>query len=238
MNLNASVQFFEAQFQRQAQGEERVLNRFEQAALPHLQGQVLDFGCGMGALAVALAERGCSVLALDASPTAIAQLQALARERGLAIQAWEADLRCYEIQREFDAAACICLLMFFDRESALRQLAALQRQLRAGGLAAIHVLIEGTTYNDMFDPACHCLLTSGELAAQFAGWPLLHHQVQDFAAPGGRIKRFATAVARKPGAAGVWSTRAAPMPTRAAVPRRGRGLREPMAPMAAVPQNG
>ena len=53
MNLNASVQFFEAQFQRQAQGEERVLNRFEQAALPHLQGQVLDFGCGMGALAVA-----------------------------------------------------------------------------------------------------------------------------------------------------------------------------------------
>ena len=94
MSLNASVQFFEAQFQCQAQGEERVLNPFEQAALPHLQGQVLDFGC------------------------------------------------------------------------------------------------------------------------------------------------FATVVARKPGAAGVWSTRAGPMPTRAAVPRPDRGLREPMAPMAAVPQSG
>lgn len=202
MSLNASVQFFEAQFQRQALGDELALNPFEQAALPHLQGQVLDFGCGMGALAVALAERGCSVLALDGSPTAIHHLQALARERGLAIQALEADLRCYEIQREFDAVACIGLLMFFDREAALRQLAALQHQVRPGGVAAVNVLIEGTTYTDMFDPACHCLLAPGELAAHFAGWQLLHDQVQDFAAPGGRIKRFATVVARKPGAAG------------------------------------
>jgi tellurite methyltransferase len=167
MSLNASVQFFEVQFQCQAQGAERVLNPFEQAALPHLQGQVLDFGC-------------------------------LARERGLAIQALEADLRCYEIQREFDAVACIGLLMFFDREAALRQLAALQHQLRPGGVAAVNVLIEGTTFTDMFDPACHCLMAEGELAAHFAGWQLLRDQVQDFAAPGGRIKRFATVVARKP----------------------------------------
>lgn len=199
MSLNASVQFFEAQFRRQAQGDELVLNPFEQAALPYLQGQVLDFGCGMGALAVALAERGCSVLALDASPTAITHLQALALDRGLTIQALEADLRCYEIPCAFDAVACIGLLMFFDRESALRQLAALQRRLRPGGVAAINVLIEGTTYTDMFDPACHHLMAPGELAAHFAGWQLLHEQVQDFAAPGGRIKRFATVVARKPG---------------------------------------
>ena len=202
MSLNASVQFFEAHFQRQALGDELVLNPFEQAALPHLQGQVLDFGCGMGALSVALAERGCSVLALDASPTAITHLQAFSRERGLAIQAQEADLRAYAIQGEFDAVACIGLLMFFDRASALRQLAALQRQLRPGGVAAVNVLIEGTTYTDMFDPACHCLMAPGELAAHFAGWQLLHDQVQDFAAPGGCIKRFATVVTRKPGGHG------------------------------------
>lgn len=199
MSLNASVQFFEAQFQRQAQGDALVLNPFEQAALPHLQGQVLDFGCGMGALSVAVAERGCSVLALDASPTAITHLQALARGRGLAIQAQEADLRTYEIQGEFDAVACIGLLMFFDRESALGQLGALQRRVRPGGVAAVNLLIEGTTFTDMFDPACHCLMAEGELAAHFAGWQVLHDQVQDFAAPGGRIKRFATVVARKPG---------------------------------------
>lgn len=199
MTSTVSIQFFEAQFQRQDQALATALNPFERDVLPHLQGRVLDFGCGMGALSVALAERGCSVCALDASPTAILHLQALAAQRALPIEAREADLRTHEIGEQFDAIASIGLLMFFDRPTALRQLQAMQTHLRPGGVAAINVLIEGTTYMDMFDPSGHCLFTRDELSGQFSGWQVLHDRAQDFPAPGGTLKRFSTLVARKPG---------------------------------------
>jgi tellurite methyltransferase len=71
MSSNRSVEFFDRQFERQIQQTEAALNPFEQAALPHLRGRVLDFGCGLGNLALAAARAGCTVLALDASEVAI-----------------------------------------------------------------------------------------------------------------------------------------------------------------------
>ena len=75
MNANDSVKFFDTQFQQQARDRDFRLNPFELAALPHLHGRVLDYGCGLGNLAFAAAERGCSVLALDASPAAITHIK-------------------------------------------------------------------------------------------------------------------------------------------------------------------
>ena len=43
---NASIRFFDEQFQRQIAAENYELNPFELAALPHLLGKTLDFGCG------------------------------------------------------------------------------------------------------------------------------------------------------------------------------------------------
>lgn len=48
-----------------------------------IRGEVLDAGCGHAALALALAERGHTVVGLDASPTAIAHAAAAAAARGL-----------------------------------------------------------------------------------------------------------------------------------------------------------
>ncbi|BBX27259.1 class I SAM-dependent methyltransferase [Mycolicibacterium alvei] len=48
-----------------------------------VHGEVLDSGCGHAALSLALAERGYTVVGLDASPTAIAAASAGAVERGL-----------------------------------------------------------------------------------------------------------------------------------------------------------
>lgn len=62
-----SVRFFDQQFRRQIGARDFALNPFEQAALPYLSGRVLDYGCGLGNLACAAAERGCSVVVLDAS---------------------------------------------------------------------------------------------------------------------------------------------------------------------------
>jgi tellurite methyltransferase len=193
------VRFFDAQFRLQAAAGERLLNPFELRALPHLQGHVLDWGCGLGNLSLAAAERGCDVLALDASPAAITALRATAAGRGLVVDAQQVDLRNHEPAADtFDAAVAIGLLMYFDCATAQRQLARLQAAVRPGGVAVLNVLIQGTTYMDMFDSDQHCLFAADEPARAFDGWTLLHHALEDFDAPRGLRKRFATVIARRP----------------------------------------
>jgi len=198
MNSNHSVQFFDTQFQQQARQRDLKLNPFELAAIPHLHGRVLDYGCGMGNLVFAAAERGCSVLALDASPAAITYIQQRAVAEALPVQAVLADLRDYELDEDFDVVVSIGLLMFFDCSTALRALSNLQARVREGGVAVINVLVEGTTYLDMFDAKSHCLFSRAELASRFAGWHILHSEFRDFEAAGGLNKAFATVIAQKP----------------------------------------
>jgi tellurite methyltransferase len=193
-----SVEFFDTQFRRQLQQGGAELNPFELAALPYLQGRVLDFGCGLGNLAVAAARRGCPVVALDASHAAIEHLRAVAAAGQLPIEAIETDLRTYALTEDFDTVVSIGLLMFFDCPTALRQLASLQAHVRPGGVAIVNVLVEGTTYLDMFDAGGHCLFAPDELRHRFQGWDVLRCEQQDFAAPDHRIKSFVTLIARRP----------------------------------------
>ncbi len=198
MTPNASIRFFDTQFQKQAQSATALeLNPFETLALPFLHGSVLDYGCGMGNLSLAAAAHGCSVLALDASPTAIAHLTRVVQARSLPISARVADLSAYDVTESFDAIVCIGLLMFFDCPTALDQLNMIKKHVRVGGVAAVNVLVEGTTYMDMFDPASHCLFAPDFLVREFSGWQIEHSSLQDLAAPGGTAKRFSTVIARK-----------------------------------------
>ena len=201
MGPNHSVDFFDSQFQRQVRSRDFQLNPFEVLALPYLKGRVLDFGCGLGNLAMEAARRGCSVVALDASPAAIEHLRQRAVESALPIEAIEADLRSHEIAGEFDCVVSIGLLMFFDCPSALRVLAMLQDRVRPGGISVINVFIEGTTYSDILEPDSHCLFPRDELANRFAGWDILHQEFRDFDAPNRSVKSFVTLIARKPGPA-------------------------------------
>lgn len=200
MTPNSSVQFFDKQFQQQAIIGDCVLNPFELAAIPHLSGRVLDYGCGMGNLAFAAADRGCSVLALDASPAAIGHIQKRAAAESLPVQGAVADLRDFELHEDFDSVVSIGLLMFFDCPTAFKALSNLQARVREGGVAIVNVLVEGTTYLDMFDKESHCLFSRTEMESRFAGWSILHSDFSDFAAPGGKNKAFATVIARKPSA--------------------------------------
>jgi tellurite methyltransferase len=199
MNANDSVKFFDTQFQQQARNREFLLNPFELAALPHLRGRVLDYGCGLGNLAFAAAKvRGCSVLALDASPAAIAHIKQRAAAEALPVHAALADLRDYALDEDFDTVVSIGLLMFFDCPTAFKALANLQLHVREGGIAVVNVLTEGTSYLDMFDTRGHCLFPRTELESRFAGWRILRSEFSDFEAPGGRNKSFATVIAQKP----------------------------------------
>jgi tellurite methyltransferase len=194
--VDRSVEFFERQFKRQVRDSDYAFNPFERAILPYLRGEVLDLGCGLGNLALAAAESGCRVTALDASLTAIADLGRRAHERGLHVEAQLADLRRYVPEHQYDGVVAIGLLMFFSCGPARTLLARIRDAVRPGGVAAINVLIEGTTYMDMFDGEEHCLFGRDELTSAFDGWSIELSRHEDFPAPRGTVKKFHTLIAR------------------------------------------
>ncbi|MGA7180599.1 MAG: class I SAM-dependent methyltransferase [Thiobacillaceae bacterium] len=194
-----SIHFFDQQFQQQVAKGEFALNPFEQLALPHLSGGVLDLGCGMGNLAIAAAKRGCKVTALDASRTAVDWANHAANRLGLGLAAYQADLGQFEIDGDYDSIVAIGLLMFFPQEESRAMLADIQAHTKPGGIAAINVLIEGTTYLDMFEPGHFYLFGENELAKAFEGWAVLLSQHDEFPAPENTLKKFHTLIAQKPG---------------------------------------
>jgi tellurite methyltransferase len=196
--LRVSVEFFESQFQRQVKAREFELNPFERVALGYVQGDVLDLGCGLGNLAVEAARRGCTVTAIDASPTAIEQIRAAANEGRLAVDAIQADLTDFKIERDYDTIVAIGLLMFFKQSRALTLLGDIQAHIRPGGRVIVNVLVQGTTYMEMFAPGNYYLFGREELAGHFLGWVIELSRFEDFPAPGGTLKSFATLIALKP----------------------------------------
>lgn len=197
MEENHCRRFFEEQFRHQVAAGDLQLNPFERRVLPYVEGRVLDFGCGLGNLAVAAARRGCSVLALDASATATAHVAAIAANEGLDLVVERRDLRIYDSGACFDTVVSIGLLMFFDRSTALRQLQSLVASVRAGGVLVLNVLIRGTTYLEMFDQDEHFLFAPDEVRASLQGFEILEDVVERFAASAATEKVFLTIVARK-----------------------------------------
>lgn len=196
-----TVEFFDTQFRTQARTGEVALNPFEIAALPYLRGRVLELGCGLGNLSLEAARRGCTVVALDASAHAIAHVGDAARRESLPVHAAVVDLATFRIEGQFDTIVAIGLLMFFPRERALDLLAEIRAHVDPGGCAIVNVLVDGTTYLDMFEPGHYYLFGADELEHRFAGWTLHLARHDRFDAPGNRIKAFSTVIAERPASA-------------------------------------
>lgn len=194
---NRSIEFFNTQFVRQIAQEDFELNPFERAILPFLSGDVLDLGCGLGNLAVAAARKGCCVTALDASPTAVAHLARQALAEKLPVSAREMDLSNIDVEGQFDCVVAIGLLMFLPPEAARAGLTQIQRLVKPSGLAAVNVLIQGTTFMDMFDPGGYYLFEENELPRAFHGWTTEYVKFQSFPAAKDTVKRFCTLIARR-----------------------------------------
>jgi tellurite methyltransferase len=192
-----SITFFDQQFQQQIAKGEFALNPFELAVLPHLTGGVLDLGCGLGNLAIAAAKLGCAVTALDASRAAVDRVNEAANKLGLGLAAYQADLSHYAIDGNYDSIVAIGLLMFFPQDKARSMLSEILAHTKPGGIAAVNVLIEGTTYLGMFEPEHYYLFDDKELTRAFEGWEILLSQYEEFPAPENTVKKFHTVVARR-----------------------------------------
>jgi len=198
--VNSSVDFFARQFDQQIATGDYGLNPFEQWTLPFLTGSVVELGCGLGNLSLAAARKGLPVTALDACPDAVADLARRAEAESLKVAVRAVDLSTWRADGQWDSVVAIGLLMFFACDDARRLLTEIRSAVRPGGIAAINVLVEGTTFMGMFAPDAHCLLAPPEMREAFAGWEILLDRIDDFPAPGQTVKRFSTLIARRPGA--------------------------------------
>jgi tellurite methyltransferase len=198
MANNKSVTFFEAQFQRQVREQEYMLNPFETLALDYVQGSILELGSGLGNFSLEAGRRGHHVIAVDASPTAIARLNKDSELEGLPVHGIQVDIENWTIDESYDTIVAIGLLMFFRCETALKLLTAIQEHVKPGGRAIVNVLIEGTTYLGMFDPDNYYLFRRNELEEQLDGWTILESRTQTFSAPEGTRKDFSTLIAEQP----------------------------------------
>jgi tellurite methyltransferase len=198
--VSNAVEFFDSQFARQLAAGELTLNPFEQVILPQVRGTVLDLGCGLGNLALALARRGNPVTALDASPAAIAHLVATAKKEDLDLTARRADLADVTTwpADSFDSVVSIGLFMFFGEGDAWRLLRAASARVRPGGYFAVNVLTVGTSYLAMFGDAPYHLFDPVQLRSAFPGWTIEQDEGAIFSAPGATEKHFVTLLLRRP----------------------------------------
>jgi tellurite methyltransferase len=192
------VEFFDRQFRQQDERGEYALNPFEELALEHVRGRVLDLGCGLGNLALAAARRGCAVTAIDGSTAAIDRIRRAAAAESLTVNAMRADLSDWRAEYEYDTVLAIGLLMFFARPRAIGLLEDLQAHVAPGGRIVVNTLVEGTTWLEAFAGRPCCLFGRDELAERFAGWCILECRHDSYAAPGGTIKEFVTLAAERP----------------------------------------
>lgn len=199
MTSSRSIEFFDTQFRQQVAAGPLALNPFETATLPYVRGRVLELGCGLGNLSVAAARSGARVVAVDASTTAIVHLVKASLAADLGIAAVLADVAAYRIAGRYDSIVAIGLLMFMPCAQAHALLAEIREHVAPGGVAVVNVLVEGTTYMEMFDTRGYCLFGRDEIERSFTGWTIELSRHESFDAPGGTKKQFSTVVARKPG---------------------------------------
>jgi len=135
---------------------------------------------------------GCTVTAIDASPSAVVRIRATAREEHHAVEAIETDLAEFQIAQDYDRNVN-WLVNVLRRTAARAPLRDIQDRIRLGGLAVVN-----TTYMDMFTPGEYHLLRREDLIHRFADWVVEVTRYDDFRAPLDTVKVFATVIKRKP----------------------------------------
>lgn len=104
-------------------------------------GPVLDVGCGTGLMAIALAERGLDVMAVDSSPKMLDQLRK--NDPGHSVQSGLVDVTRDTIEGSYSLAYALfeTLIMVGDRRAQQATLENIARSLRPGGKLVVEISV-------------------------------------------------------------------------------------------------
>jgi tellurite methyltransferase len=136
---------------------------------------VLDLGCGEGRNALFLAERGFDVTAVDISEHGVSKLRSLASQRGLKVRAEVADMRSYQLDREFDLIISHGCLHLIERAAWQQVLQRIKGHTSAGGHNVVAVFTDRLAPPPDLEAFCVGLFREGELFTYYEAW---HIQVQ------------------------------------------------------------
>lgn len=126
-----------------ASGEELVdwmADVIERRLAPHFSPlSTLEYGCGVGRLALPLARRPGSVTAVDRSPAMLAAAREAARRAGAGHIQFQTAAEFFTIDRKFDFVVCFHVLQRLPTREGLELLRALVGRIATGGLGVFHV---------------------------------------------------------------------------------------------------
>lgn len=108
-------------------------------------GRVLDLGMGEGRNALWLAGRGFDVVGVDRSAAAVEIAQRLARERGLVLETYVADIRDFEIEPGSYALVLASAVLHFLLPEEICELA---NRIKAGLQSGGFLIAQVFTYDD------------------------------------------------------------------------------------------
>lgn|GEM_PF-4722886 len=119
-----------------------VAERLEAQTGFTLQGRtVLDYGCGAGRTALALAERCEHVYGLDVSPATLNEADLNAKRLNLSNTEWLEAGRLAELEGKYDLVVSFFVFQHIRMRVGERIFATLVRGLRPGGAGVIHVTL-------------------------------------------------------------------------------------------------
>lgn len=158
--------------------------------------QVLDMGCSNGRNALYLSQQGFDVTAVDNNPNAIAMLQQIVNEEGIAnINAQVYDISNAQLTGDFGFIACTVTLMFLDPARVAAVIADMQAHTLPGGYNLIVCAMSTADYPcPMPFPFT---FDEGELRNAYQGWELVKYNEDVGTMHNGARLKFATMLARK-----------------------------------------
>ena len=142
--------------------------------------KILDLGCGEGRNALLLAERGFDVTAVDVSESGIRKLNALARQREVAIHSEVADMRDYQLPHSFDLIISHGCLHLVERKSWQQLIPVLKAHTNPGGINIVVVFTDAIPPPDDLKDLCLGLFREGEVFSLYSDWEALLEQSYTF----------------------------------------------------------